>query len=410
MKKSIIFLFLVQVANYGIPLVTLPWITRALGPGNYGEMNFMLATVGYFVIFADYGFNLSATKEISVNRDDGLKLSLIFKSVILIKSTICILGSFVLLLFLLIYEKDKNNIFIWMSAYGTVVGSVLTTTWYYQGMERLATLSIITISIRILSLPLIYFYVNSSDNLMAAILISSLVPITSGCISLAILHNEIMWRECHVHFSDVLDRLKNGWHTFLSSVARSLYTTTNVVVLGFIAGSEAVGYFTAAEKIMAVSVVLYSTILQVTYARVGYLMSNDRLKAKSLLHFVLKCTVAINLMIAIVIFFGADFAVEKLYGIKFVPAVFLLQGLCFIPLISGVSNIFGVQTMLNLGLNKDFGRIVVSGGVFNTFILFPLVYLYDATGVVVAFNFTEIFVLILMYKCLSKAGWKFNAK
>ncbi len=89
-KKVLILNFLslsgVQVANYILPLITVPYIVRILEPEKYGLIAFSQVIIQYFNILTDFGFNFSATKEVSINRNDKDKISEIFCTVMLIKA------------------------------------------------------------------------------------------------------------------------------------------------------------------------------------------------------------------------------------------------------------------------------------------------------------------------------------
>ncbi|MEJ2630544.1 MAG: oligosaccharide flippase family protein [Acidihalobacter sp.] len=92
LRKNIVSLFVLQGANYVLPLITVPYLVRVLGPENFGRIAFAQAFIQYFVVLTDYGFNLSATRAVALVRDDPAKLSSLFSAVMIVKAALMTIG------------------------------------------------------------------------------------------------------------------------------------------------------------------------------------------------------------------------------------------------------------------------------------------------------------------------------
>lgn len=132
--ENFISLGALQIVSYVMPLISLPYLSRVLGVEKFGLVFFVFAFMQYFIMLTDYGFGLSATREIAVNRHNKNNLSNIFSAVTFIKFILLIV-SFVLLCAMVFFiPKLRENWLVFMLSFLMVVGNAIYPVWFFQGM------------------------------------------------------------------------------------------------------------------------------------------------------------------------------------------------------------------------------------------------------------------------------------
>src|ERR1041385_7315246 len=94
-----------QLVTYFFPLIILPYLFRVVGPDKFGLIAFAQAFVQYFMILTDYGFSITATKEISLCHNDKTRLSQVFSVVMTVKIILVLFSG--LILYGLLYAVPK---------------------------------------------------------------------------------------------------------------------------------------------------------------------------------------------------------------------------------------------------------------------------------------------------------------
>lgn len=395
--KNFTSLSLLQLANYIFPVITLPYLVRVLGPEKYGLINFAAAFSAYFVIITDYGFNLSATQEISVNRNDKEKVSEIFSSVLTIKIILFFLSSGIFFLIVNMFELFSNDAGLYSIMFIGVVGIVLFPLWVYQGVEKMKYILIINVAIRSVTIVSIFLLVKVENDYLLLAVIYTITQVMTGITGLFFAIRKFDLRYLFPSKVQLLEQLKKGWNLFLSSIWINLYTTSNVFILGLFAPSSVVGYYSAADKVRIAFQGILSSMSQSVFPYVNKLLAESYQKFISFNRKLLKISVMIGIIISSSLFLFAEPIVKIVLGNEYSPSVIVLRIIAWLPLIIFLSNVFGIQTMLPLNYQKRFSQILFLAALINLMISFSIVPSYFEIGTAVSMLVTEIFVTLSFF-------------
>jgi PST family polysaccharide transporter len=394
----------VQASNYLVPVIILPYLFRVLGDSRYGLIEFARALSVYFLTVTDYGFSLSATREIAVHREDRQKVSEIFSAVMVLRFLLVVVSLAVLAGLVLGIPRLRMDWAVYLLAFGHVVGQSLLPAWLYQGMEQMKLIAVVNIIARVLFIVLIFTFVAGPADYLYVPLFQSLTSILTGLVALAVAFRAFPIR-FYVPAAGVLKReLKNGWHIFVSRIATSLYTTSNIVILGLFADVSSVGYYAAGDKIARAVQGLQIPLSQAIFPHIGKLAAESRQAALAFTTKITRMVSVLTLMLSVGLFVAAPYIARAALGEKFAPGVPVIRILSFLPFIIGLSNIFGVQIMVNFGLKRAMTRILTTAGILNIIMALSLVVPWRHIGISITAVLTETFVTVVMFIVLRKNG------
>ena len=74
LKKNMLALSVVQVSNYILPILILPFLTRTLGVDGFALISIALASIQLSFVITDYGLSVYAPYEISLAKSSPDKI------------------------------------------------------------------------------------------------------------------------------------------------------------------------------------------------------------------------------------------------------------------------------------------------------------------------------------------------
>ena len=393
--KNFTSLSVLQITNYLFPLITLPYLVRVLGPEKYGLVNFAMAFVAYFVTICDYGFNLSVTKQISVNRTDKNKIDEIFSSVIFSKIIFGIISSIILLIITFSIDRFSKDANIYFLSFGFVIGNILFPIWFFQGIENMKFITLITFAARLVGTVMIFLIIKDVIDYPFLILIYSLVSIMIGVAGLLISILKFKISIKLPGFSEIVFQLREGLQIFVSTLAINLFTTTNIFLLGILVNDTAVGYYSAADKIRAAAQNILPTITQTVFPHINIILSESYEKFVSFIKNLLRYQSLISLTISLVLYLFAEEIVLLILGNKYPASIPVLKILSVLPLLSSFTTIFTVNILIPLNLKNDFMKTFLVAGIISILTAIILVPILEESGTAIAYVLAELTAALL---------------
>lgn len=383
-----------QFFNYLFPIITLPYVVRVLGPEKYGLVMFVVSFTAYWGILIDYGFNLSATKSVSINRDDNVKLSEIFSQVFFARIFLFVISIVVFILLALLFNLFSSNLILYIISLIGLTGTILFPTYLFQGIEKMYHIFNINFIVRSLSVAAIFLFIGESSDFIILILIFSLTNIIVGINGFITALYNYKLRLFFPGLKSIGGILLTSFNVFISSLTISTILNSNAFILGLFSNIKLVGYFAAAEKIRLALQSALGPFLTTTFSRITRIAYDSRKKYKEAVTKSFFLISSAGLIITIFIFIFSEDLVSITLGPSFNHSSHILKILSPLPFLYAISNFFGVGILIPLDKEKDYAVIMAAALFFHTLSSFSIVPVLQATGSALTVLLTELFLVI----------------
>lgn len=396
--KNTALLYTVQMGSYVFPLLTVPYLSRVLGPSRTGMVAFAQSFIAYFLMATEYGFNLTATRSIAVNREDPEAVSRTFNSVMAAKALLCGLSFAAMVVIVGAVPRFRADWVLYLVSFLAVIGNLLFPIWLYQGLQILQHVAARDLGAKFLSLVAIFVLIHhESDYILTA-------GIQSGALALAGLVGLVMVpRLTKVRFqlpkwSEVVARLREGAPMFISMAAMTLYSSTNIIIVGLISTNAEVGYYTSASRITITLRMLVGPIVGALYPHISHMASKSQ---GDVIRFLRRYSLLLSapfFLMGLVLLIGAPWIEALVFGPKFLPVTPLLRIMAFSPFLCAMAHSYTSYYMLAFGYDKEWTRMIVVGAVINFIALVPLLHFFRGSqAVAITTTILDVYVVVVSY-------------
>ena len=389
--KNYVALLFIQGANFILPLIIFPYLVRTLDSEKYGLVMVAQSVALFLTIIVDFGFNISATREVANLKNDKEKLSQFYWNVLSIKFVLIIITFLLLLVLIFCVDKFSEDPLVYLFSFGLVLGQAIFPTWFFQGIEKMQVITIVNVAAKLFFTISLFFVVLSPADYEYVPIFNGLGFVISGLFGFIFSLQYVKF--VFPKLSQVKGIIENSFSLFFSNFAVSLYTSSNTLILGFFAGDSIAGVYASMEKLILAIKSMYSPLYQAIFPNLST-KPYDEIRS-----YIDKIRIPIGffgLVISIIIFFRAKeilmLAFDDALIVGFSP-VFQILG--FISILSSLNMLYVTLYFPSIKKYKIRMKILVSGGFLNLIIALSLVKFYTIYGVAISAVITELFILIL---------------
>ncbi len=398
-------LSVLQIGNYVLPMITLPIISRIIGPEKYGAINYSFAFVGYFIMFINAGFDLYGTRMIISYEGNKEKIDQLFSRITFAKTYSLIVATVVFAISSLLITQVREEMVMNIFTYLMCIGWVVNPSWLYNGMQDAKRYAMFSFVSKLLFSVAVVLMVREKSDYIYHPLITSIAHILVSFISFRFAMNKYNIKLVWVKMKDAFQTLKENRNLSLIWWITNQSSSTGIIVAGFMLTSAALGYYSAALRMIIIILSVVSMPLNtVLFPYIGQAFVKSVDEGIRRVNKVLPYLLFISITLAVATLFISKPLILLFFGKGFAESVWLLKILSVVLFFSTLNNAFGQQIMLNLKKDKLYTKLIVISFLLNIVFLVSFIAGFGIIGAAIAWPLCELVIFSVYLVYFKKTG------
>lgn len=376
--RTTVNLYLVQSAVLLVPLLTLPYLTRTLGPANLGLLLFAQAYASLATLIVQYGFELSASRDVAQAADDRRKIGEIVAGVISAKVVLVGVSALVSLVVVIAVPLFRENPAYLAAAWALGVAQGLNPVWYFLGRERMGILTLLDIGSKLVAVGAIFVVVGDADDGIVVLFIQAVTAAAgAGAANIVMCRKTSLARlGLTVAIATLRDSLQLGMYWIVA--AASLYAPS--LLVGVLSSPVQVGYYGLADKLQKIPTALLWPASQALYPRINRVLSEDARRATHLTRVSSAIFVTIGFAAGLCLAATAGWLVPFLFGSSYDPAIEVFRVLALALPFALVGHVLAYQVLMPMRRDRILNYTTWATTAVRLALAVPLVLTHGAQG------------------------------
>lgn len=366
------YLSLLQVAGYVFPLISMPYLARVIGAEGFGKIAFASAIVVWIQTISDWGFNLTATRDVAQNRDNKELVSRIFSNVLWARSVLTLLSGIILLLVVLLVPYLRENADIIFVTFLLVPGYILFPEWFFQAIEKMKYTTFFNLFLKLVFTVAVFVFIHKREDYLMQPLLTTIGYLLCGIGALYLIFKKWGYSLYKPQWGEIFKTIRNSTDVFINNLMPNLYNSFSVMLLGFFGGSTANGIYDGGNRF---PVIFYQ--FQSVLSRAFYSFLSRRPDKHS---FYAKLNIVSALIGAVFLILLSPLVIKIMLGDEFEKSVVVMQILSFSVVFLAMDYTYGTNFLIINHKEKPLRNLTFVSSIIGMSVAIPLVYYFSYIG------------------------------
>ncbi len=369
---NFMWLSLLQVAGYVFPLITMPYLARVIGVEGFGKIAFASAIMVWIQTIADWGFNLTATRDVAQNRDNPQKVSEIFSNVLWARCLLMVVAFIVLLILIITIPQFRANCAVILVSFLMVPGHILFPDWFFQAIEKMRYITILNVLMKLVFTVAVFIFIKQPEDYILQPFFTSLGYVVSGLIALYYILYKWGIKLHKPNWLGILQTIKNSTDVFINNLAPNLYNSFSTVLLGIFGGGNAVGILDGGNKFVNIGNQLQQSINRAFYPFLSRRIDKHKIY--------IKINIGTSIIMCLFLFLTAPFLVKYLLSMDFVNSIPIIRIRAISMIFYAIASSYGANYLIIKHKEAILRKITMCCSLVGFAIAWPLVYYFSYIG------------------------------
>lgn len=369
------YLSLLQVAGYVFPLISMPYLARVIGAEGFGKIAFASAIVVWIQTISDWGFNLTATRDVAQNRDNKELVSIIFSNVLWARSILTLLSGIILLLVVLLVPYLRENADIIFVTFLLVPGYILFPEWFFQAIEKMKYTTFFNLFLKLVFTVAVFVFIHKREDYLIQPLLTTIGYLLCGLGALYLIFKKWGYTLYKPQWTEIFETIRNSTDVFVNNLMPNLYNSFSVMLLGFFGGSTANGIYDGGNRFPSIFYQFQSVL-----SRVFYPFLSRRPDKHS---FYAKLNIVSALVGSVILVLISPLIIKIMLGDEFEKSVVVMQILSFSVVFLAMGYTYGTNFLIINHKEKPLRNLTFISSIVGMCVSVPLVYYFSYIGAAV---------------------------